>query len=120
MKTKLIIIAFVVSGCLSLHAINRNYYTRAEGNKYILQDDQAKREYYRNGVLKSEIPYSEGRKNGIAKEYYENGSIKSETPYEDGVKNGIVREYDENGELISENTFTDGVQGQKTIMKRRK
>ncbi|MGP8215438.1 MAG: toxin-antitoxin system YwqK family antitoxin [Bacteroidia bacterium] len=108
MKTKLIIIVFVVFGCLSLHAINRNYY---------LQDDQAKREYYRNGVLKSEIPYAEGRKNGIAREYYENGSIKSETPYEDGVKNGIVREYDENGELISETTFTDGVQGDLVIVK---
>ena len=44
----------------------------------------------------------------IRKRYYDNGSLKSEIPYENGKKNGIVKYYDENGNLTREAKFVNG------------
>ena len=40
-----------------------------------------KKEYYPNGGLETEIPYKDGRINGIEKRYYERGELQWETPF---------------------------------------
>lgn len=59
-----------------------------------------KKEYYPNGRLETEIPYKDGRINGIVKEYYESGNLKWEIPFVDD--NGIRKVYYESGELKEE------------------
>ncbi len=39
------------------------------------------KEYYPGGNLKEEIPYINGKVNGIVKHYYESGKLKDEIPY---------------------------------------
>ena len=51
------------------------------------------KEYYKNGTIKEEVSYGNGKLHGIFKEYYEDGSLKSEGNYNNGVMDGIVKEY---------------------------
>jgi len=51
------------------------------------------KEYYKNGTIKEEVSYGNGKLHGIFKEYYEDGSLKSEGNYNNDVMDGIVREY---------------------------
>jgi antitoxin component YwqK of YwqJK toxin-antitoxin module len=82
-------------------------------------DTIVKKEYYKNGQVRIEVPYVEEKKNGVVKEYYENGQIRKEIPYDDNVINGIVLEYYPDGALHTETVFTDGVAGVTTIYRRR-
>ena len=46
--------------------------------------------YYPNGVLKAEVPYKNGKRNGIAKQYYEDGKLMLEMILmEDTVSGGM-------------------------------
>lgn len=64
-----------------------------------------KKEYYPSGRLKTEIPYKDGKINGIQKIYYESGKLKEETSFVDGKKNGAAKIYYENGQLLAEASF---------------
>jgi ribosomal protein L40E len=57
------------------------------------------RKYYRNGRLKSEVDYKDGKREGAARLYYESGQLKAEGTYQNGQLTGPVREYDEKGNL---------------------
>jgi antitoxin component YwqK of YwqJK toxin-antitoxin module len=57
--------------------------------------------YYSNGVLKWEVPFTNGKIDGVKREYYENGKIKTETIFTNGVK-GATKNYDENGNEIKQ------------------
>lgn len=57
------------------------------------------RKYFGNGRLKSEIPYKNGKREGMAKVYYENGRVRAKGLYKDGKLVGKVKEYYENGFL---------------------
>ncbi len=57
------------------------------------------KEYYDNRNLYSEIPYKNGKIDGIAKDYYDNRNLKSETSYKNGKIDGIVKYYNEDGNL---------------------
>jgi antitoxin component YwqK of YwqJK toxin-antitoxin module len=67
--------------------------------------------YYESGQLKDELPYADGKPNGIQKYYYESGQIHYETPYTDGIKNwsGIYKVYYENGQLKEETAYSEGM-----------
>ena len=59
-----------------------------------------------------EIPYANGKINGIVKTYFGTGKIRSETPYTDGIINGVERIYYEYSEkLKQETTYTNGIKG---------
>jgi antitoxin component YwqK of YwqJK toxin-antitoxin module len=82
-------------------------------------DTITKRDYYKNGQVRVEVPYADGKRNGVVREYYENGQVKSETPYTDNVKDGVVRIYNPNGTLQSETVYTEGIGGVATLYRRR-
>lgn len=63
------------------------------------KEDGIEKWYYSNGILFQEIPYINGEINGIAKEYSENGKLESETTYKNNkIKN--VKNFDKNGNEI--------------------
>ncbi len=65
------------------------------------------REYYPNGKLKNEIPYVNGKIQGIKKSYFEDGSLHREEEYREGKREGVSREYFGNGALKEYETFKD-------------
>ncbi len=71
------------------------------------------RAYNKSDTLHYEIPYQNGKRNGIAKYYYEYGShsLKYSLPYSDDKINGIAKVYYTNGKLKSETTYINGTKG---------
>ena len=63
------------------------------------------REYYENKKIKGELPCKNGKREGVAKIYYRNGKLKEETPYKKDKKEGMGRMYYENGKLQGDCTF---------------
>lgn len=62
-------------------------------------------EYFKNGEIKSETPYKNGKLDGIVKEYYENGKLESEVPYKDNQENGVYRTYYANGKIKEDGEY---------------
>lgn len=57
------------------------------------------KDYYPDGIIKSEITFSDTLRDGIAKFYYENGNLKEERNYINGRVDGTVKQYYNNGKL---------------------
>ena len=57
-----------------------------------------------NGNLIMEVPYKEGKVEGIAR-YYSDGKLYSEMPFINGVLDGVNRFYYSSGKLAEEATF---------------
>lgn len=57
---------------------------------------------YANGILTVEIPYKNGRLEGISKIYYENGNLSRIIPHKNNEAVGIVKLYYKNGNLQAE------------------
>ncbi|WP_181882330.1 toxin-antitoxin system YwqK family antitoxin [Helicobacter didelphidarum] len=66
------------------------------------------RVYYSNGNLLREIPYKDGKIEGIKKEYHENGNLLREIPYKDDKRDGVEKRYGEDGSLRFSITFENG------------
>jgi antitoxin component YwqK of YwqJK toxin-antitoxin module len=65
--------------------------------------------YHENGKLWIEWNYKDGKlMNAICKIYYENGKLWVEWNYKDGKRNGISKEYYKNGKLKNEWNYKDG------------
>ncbi|MEC3908344.1 hypothetical protein VOI54_15040 [Tamlana sp. 2201CG12-4] len=45
--------------------------------------------YYKNGVLKSDVQYIDGRKHGYEKQWHTDASLREERYYKNGFKSGI-------------------------------
>lgn len=69
------------------------------------------RVFFMNGVLEGEVPYSDGKANGLEKVYYENGTIKEESPYRNDQINGVQKCYYTTGKLKSETIYSNGIAG---------
>ena len=68
-----------------------------------------------NGTLKMkyifnnvEIPYENGKKEGVQKEYLMKGTLAHETPYKAGKKEGIQKNYREDGSVSYEASYKSG------------
>jgi len=55
--------------------------------------------YFQSGAIKCVIPYSDGKRNGIAFRYYPNGSIEANEIYYQNLQVGDAIYYYENGNL---------------------
>ncbi len=64
--------------------------------------------YYNTGELKSEIPYVNGKMNGIQKMYWQNGRVMALTPWVNGTINGLQKSYYEDGKLCAEMNYSEG------------
>ena len=49
-----------------------------------------------------------GQETEVKKEYWKNGELKSETHYKDGKENGLWTEWSEDGKKTFQGTFKDG------------
>lgn len=108
---------------------DENNSTRPTKETTVSKDEkliEIRKEYWKNGKIKSETPYkksySVGYKkmktklvpHGIAKEYYESGLLSKEDPYVEGARTGIMKFYDENGSIEMSAEFKDSKQDGKT------
>lgn len=57
------------------------------------------KKYYSNGIIESEINYTNSMRDGAAKFYYPDGTLKEEINYINGRIEGDVKRYHENGKL---------------------
>ncbi len=70
-------------------------------------NNEIRREYYSNGNIMIELPYKDGKANGIGKSYNEDGSLFYEVPYKNGKKEGIRKTYREDGTVDTETLYKD-------------
>ena len=63
---------------------------------------------HKNGQLRTEGSFVNGRRNGLLRNWYEDGQLKSEGTFVNGKQNGLFRKWDKNGQLTSEKTFVNG------------
>lgn len=64
--------------------------------------------YYPNGKVKYVLNMNEnGKIDGKLIQYYENGQMSSETPYTNGIVEGVEQVYYENGKLKELNNFVN-------------
>lgn len=94
---------------------SRIYYD-GEYGKYVAEEipyingkiNGISKEYYKGGKLKYEIPYTNNKINGVMKGYWETSALAGKYPYTNDEKNGVVKGYYENGRLAGETPFTNG------------
>lgn len=75
-----------------------------------------KKTFYKNGNVKTEIPYVDNKKTGRARSFYENGIVKAETDYCDENIDGYIRTYYEDGSIESVETYTNGKRNNDLIL----
>ncbi len=69
-------------------------------------------EYYANGKLYSEIPFTDGNRHGLQKTHFLNGNVSSELVYVNGKLQGDYKIYFLNGEISEKGTYiNDLLQG---------
>ena len=67
-----------------------------------------KKEYFENGVLKSEASFRGSRRDGVTRRYYENGFLMIDASFRNGEPHGTFREYYENGNMMAEEVYNGG------------
>ena len=58
---------------------------------------EVKKEYYKNGKLKKETPFVNGKEHGVSKTWYDNGVLFYETSFVYGKKHGVCKGWYNNG-----------------------
>ena len=53
--------------------------------------EEIEKTYYPNGVLKAEVPYKTGKRNGIAKQYSEEGKLMLDVNLIEDKERGLMR-----------------------------
>lgn len=72
--------------------------------------DNSNRSYHSNGNIKDEIPYVDGKIEGVRKKYYENGQLEKEIEYRGGIPNGKYKEYSREGGAVVKSILINGLQ----------
>ena len=70
--------------------------------------DGVYKEFYANGTLLEQTPYSGGKVTGTSVEYYPDGKLKSSTEYVDGMRHGAYLFNGPNGKKLEEGTYYYG------------
>jgi len=92
---------------------HKNGRVKAEVNYVNGKRDGAATEYYDNGNVRMTLHYKNGLKEGVAKWYYEDasGKLYQETPYLNNLINGTRKRYARTGTLIAEIPYYKGKKG---------
>ena len=99
------VLAFI--GSVSFNVLNADELKECKSE----EDQEAgciAKQYDENGNLEIEVPYKNGKREGISKNYYENGNLWGETPYKNGVIEGVGKTYYESGKLMEETPYKNG------------
>ena len=107
MKSKISSIIF------SLVIVGLSYYPAFPD---IEKSQTIKKEYYKNGKLKSAVPFVNGKKEGIMKLYCEDGTLGASIPFQNDHKDGLEKIYFNNGKLSNLTHYKRGRKdGKETI-----
>jgi antitoxin component YwqK of YwqJK toxin-antitoxin module len=63
------------------------------------------RDKYKDGKLKGEYPFHEGRLHGVVREWWENGQLSTETNFDHGKRHGLNRYWSKAGQLTKEQVY---------------
>lgn len=63
------------------------------------------RDHHKNGKLKGEYPFRDGRFHGVVREWWDNGQLSTETHFENGQRHGSNRYWTQAGELMKEQIY---------------
>ena len=64
--------------------------------------------WYRNGLLREQMPLRNGRRHGVARVWHKNGRLASEERYADGLLHGVCRQWNEAGRLLGKYRMVQG------------
>jgi hypothetical protein len=64
--------------------------------------------WYRNGLLREEMPLRNGQRHGVARVWHKNGRLASEERYTNGLLHGVCRQWSESGRLLGKYRTTQG------------
>jgi antitoxin component YwqK of YwqJK toxin-antitoxin module len=67
-----------------------------------------KKEYYPNGVLKSETAFEKQKQNGICKRYYPNGNLEEKLEFIDDYANGDFCKFENTGDSLVRGFYVQG------------
>jgi uncharacterized protein len=74
---------------------------------------------YKDGIKIKKEPFENDKLEGTTYHYFENEKVKLEIPFENGRENGMGYEYDTDGMIITLNTYKSGVLTKKRRINRR-
>lgn len=63
------------------------------------------RDKHKEGGLKGEYPFKEGRLHGVVREWWDNGQLSTETHFEHGKRHGLNRYWSRSGQLMKEQMY---------------
>lgn len=63
------------------------------------------RDKHKNGKLKGEYPFTNGRLHGVVKEWWDNGQLSTETNFDKGQRHGLNRYWTKKGNLMKEQVY---------------
>lgn len=63
------------------------------------------RDKHKNGQVKGEYTFKEGRLHGVVKEWWDNGQLSTETHFENGKRHGLNRYWSKKGNLMKEQVY---------------
>lgn len=64
--------------------------------------------WYRNGLLREQMPLRNGHRHGVARVWHKNGRLASEERYADGLLYGVCRQWNEAGRLLGKYRMVKG------------
>jgi hypothetical protein len=64
--------------------------------------------WYRNGLLREEMPLRNGQRHGVARVWHKNGRLASEERYANGLLHGVCRQWSESGRLLGKYRTVQG------------
>jgi len=97
----------------SMKTDTERYYDPVTGRNYLeipYQDGKAQgvqRSFYPSGTVEEEVTMSDGRFHGPYRTYYPSGQLKSEAKYVDNALSGLWTSYYENGQVKERLHFRD-------------
>jgi antitoxin component YwqK of YwqJK toxin-antitoxin module len=66
-------------------------------------------DYFYDGSVKSQRPFTDGKLDGVVKSFYTNGKLESQKEYKNGVEHGIEQKWDsQTGEMTVDARFVNG------------
>jgi hypothetical protein len=97
MRKVIILLTVVCCGCLFEKKKSQNKGEDSKGEKVQVSK-------YSNGKTKNEVPYKEGKRNGVSKSYDNKGNITLELPYVNDKRDGRSKKYYEGGKQVFQTT----------------
>jgi len=112
---KHLLLVFALLGSFSLQAADKAKPTEVTYKELKWQDDVyflndkpytgTTRDKHKDGKVKGEYSFKDGRLHGVVREWWENGQLSTETNFENGQRHGLNRYWSKSGQLMKEQVY---------------